>query len=110
MVLSSVSGSKVSVVEIHKVLVHAADVISGIALPIGHMSEEAQEARNKDVRRYRESFTRKFSGEQKMDDLCRRLLVSSDPFISSLKFKMKACGRQNLSSAIRELLNEENPI
>jgi hypothetical protein len=34
---------------VHKVLVHGADIISGAILPIGKLSGEAQESRNKDL-------------------------------------------------------------
>ena len=38
---------------VHKILVHGADIIDGLELPIGAYSEEAQEARNKHNRQYR---------------------------------------------------------
>jgi hypothetical protein len=34
---------------VHKVLVHGADIVSGAILPVGQLSEEAQESRNKDL-------------------------------------------------------------
>lgn len=42
---------------VHKVLIHGSDVISVALLPIGILSEKAQEARNKDVRRYRKKMS-----------------------------------------------------
>lgn len=69
---------------VHKLLIHGADIIEAAVLPIGMFSEEALEARNKDFRRYREFYTIKFSRLQTMTDLFNSLLVSSDPFISSL--------------------------
>lgn len=41
---------------IHKVLMHGAEVISHAILPIGQLSEEAAEARNKHFRIYRLNF------------------------------------------------------
>ncbi|KAI8122473.1 hypothetical protein CVS40_6740 [Lucilia cuprina] len=41
---------------IHKILLHGADIIKNVSLPIGIMSEEA---RNKDFRSYKLSHTRK---------------------------------------------------
>lgn len=38
---------------VHKILVHSTQVIKTALLPIGQFSEEAQEARNKDLRRFR---------------------------------------------------------
>lgn len=70
---------------LHKILIHSYIVISSAILPIGQLSEEAQEARNKDIRNYREGFSRKFSRTQNMEDIFYRLLVSSDPYISSLR-------------------------
>lgn len=46
---------------VHKVLLHGAAIIKSFIIPIGHLSEEAVEARNKDIRYYREHHTRKFS-------------------------------------------------
>ncbi|KAJ4429838.1 hypothetical protein ANN_22042 [Periplaneta americana] len=54
-------------------------------LPIGQLSEEAQEARNKDIKRFREHHTRKNSRINTVTDLVNNLLVSSDPLISSLR-------------------------
>ena len=54
-------------------------------LPIGQLSEEAQEARNKDFRRYRQSHSRKMSRIHTNRDILSMLLISSDPVISSLR-------------------------
>lgn len=37
---------------IHKILIHGFEVIKSFCLPIGQLSEEAQEARNKDIKKY----------------------------------------------------------
>lgn len=89
-------------VTVHKVLVHAPEIINSIALPIGSMSEEAQEAKNKDLRNYRELFTRKISRQDTMDDLMRRLLVSSDPKISTIRYQRKKA--RNLPKEVLSLL------
>lgn len=70
---------------VHKVLIHGKDVIENVLLPIGQLSEEAQEARNKDIKKFRADFSRKFSRVKTMEDVFNRLLVSSDPYISSLR-------------------------
>ena len=72
-------------VSVHKVLFHGRQVIASCILPIGQLSEEAQEARNKENRKYRELFTRKTSRLHTMTDLFNRLLITSDPFIASLR-------------------------
>lgn len=69
---------------VHKLLIHGTEIID-YALPIGQMSEDAQESCNKYIKRYREDFTRKCSRTKTMEDLFLRLLVTFDPFISSLR-------------------------
>lgn len=68
---------------LHKILMHGAEVINHALLPIGQLSEEAAEARNKHFRNYRLNFARKFSRTQCNRDVLNRLLLSSDPFLSS---------------------------
>lgn len=70
---------------IHKILIHGFEVIKSFCLPIGQLSEEAQEARNKDIKKYRADFSRKTSRKDNIRDIINRLLVSSDPCISSLR-------------------------
>jgi len=52
---------------------------------LGKLSEEAQEARNKDYNNIREHHTRKNSRLNTNEDLLHTLLVSSDPYISSIR-------------------------
>ncbi|XP_046404432.1 uncharacterized protein LOC124169763 [Ischnura elegans] len=66
---------------VHKLLIHGAAIVKEAILPIGILSEEAMEARNKDIRRFREQHTRKSSRKAANEDLFRRLLLTSDPFI-----------------------------
>lgn len=70
---------------VHKVLIHGSNVISVALLPIGMLSEEAQEARNNDFRRYREKRCRKTSRQDNCQDLLNIFLTSSDPIISSIR-------------------------
>lgn len=70
---------------IHKLLIHGPEIIAYALLPIGQLSEEAQEARNKDIKRFREGFSRKCSREATMQDVFNRLLITSDPYISSVR-------------------------
>lgn len=37
---------------LHKYFVHGPEIISYVLMPIGHLTEEAQEARNKDFKKY----------------------------------------------------------
>ncbi|KAE8739180.1 hypothetical protein FOCC_FOCC015321 [Frankliniella occidentalis] len=70
---------------VHKMLIHGHSAIEAAPVPIGMLSEEGSEALNKYVRNAREFHTRKFSSEATNEDLLKRLLVSSDPAISSLR-------------------------
>nr|XP_022912276.1 probable ATP-dependent RNA helicase ddx56 [Onthophagus taurus] len=88
---------------VHKILIHGAAVIKESLLPIGELSEEAQEAKNKQVRRFRECHTRKCSRLQTNEDLFKRLLLSSDPFISNF---YKECSERykNMNEDMKNLL------
>lgn len=79
---------------IHRILIHGADIIKKAVLPIGLLSEEALESRNKDLRNYRELHTRKMSREKTMEDLFHALLYSSDPIISTLSKSTSTISRK----------------
>lgn len=72
-------------VTVHKLLIHSTEVIKTAIVPIGQLSEEAQEARNKDCRRFREHNTRKCSRLATNRDLLNMLILTSDPLINSLR-------------------------
>lgn len=80
---------------VHKILIHSTQLVKEAVLPVGMMSEEAQEARNKDYKNFREHHSRKFSRTETMTDLMHMLLISSDPVVSSLRVK-----RQKRSKSI----------
>ena len=68
----------------HKLLIHGADAINHLLLPIVMFSEEAQEARNKHLRSFRLHHARKDSRVHTMTDVAQQLFVTSDPVISGL--------------------------
>lgn len=70
---------------LHKVLRHGAEVIKHALLPIGQISEEAAEARNKHIRQYRLNYSRKFSRVECNMDVLNRLLLTSDPLLTSMR-------------------------
>lgn len=70
---------------VHKILIHGPEIVVNALLPIGQLSEEAQEARNKDFKLYRQNFSRKSSRSNTNEDIFNFLLLSSDPIISSLR-------------------------
>ena len=66
-------------VSVHKILLHGAVIISNFVLPIGQLSEEAQESRNKAYKQFRKSHTRKFSRTvTNTEELMNIMLVLSD--------------------------------
>lgn len=93
---------------VHKILIHGSEIIKSFIVPIGKLSEEAQEARNKDFKRFRENNTRKCSREDTNIDLLHILLISSDPYISSLRNISKRSNKTFFLETM-ELLKIENP-
>lgn len=67
---------------VHKLLIHGSEIIESAIVPIGQLSEEAQEYRNKDVKNYRRNLSRRNSRINSNRDLINRLLLSSDPALS----------------------------
>lgn len=93
-------------VTVHKILIHGKDIIDAAVLPIGMLSEEAEEARNKDYRNYRLMFSRKCSRTATNTDVFHRLLESSDPYISSLR-RPPHKNILELDDVVKEMIIEE---
>ena len=94
---------------VHKILVHGKDILDNCILPLGQLSEEAQESRHKDYRHYREIFTRKNSRICTHRDILNRCLFSSDPKISSNNaFSFKSSKEHNKSPDVSRLLKNED--
>ncbi|KAG5868352.1 hypothetical protein JTB14_036718 [Gonioctena quinquepunctata] len=70
---------------IHRVLIHGDIIIRDAIAPIGLLSENAQKSKNEAIKTYRQGYTRKFFREQTTEDLFHQLLVSSDPYITSMQ-------------------------
>ena len=70
---------------VHRLLIHRPDIISSAIFPIGQLSEDAQESINKLIKQHRLGFSGKFSRAKTMEDVFRRLLATTDPYISSLR-------------------------
>jgi hypothetical protein len=71
-------------VTLHKLLLHGKEVVKGSKLPIGMLSEQAGESRNKLYRQFREFHARKTSLTDNLTDVFNRSMDSSDPIISNL--------------------------
>ena len=89
---------------VHKMLAHSHQVVRDKPVPIGLLSEEAQESRNKDVKNFREHFTRKFSRKITNEDVMRRLLCTSDPVITSLRRSARSKTELDLPEESKALL------
>ena len=92
---------------IHKILVHAQDVINYALLPIGELSEEAAESKNKDIKMFRRQHTRKMSRVATNTDLINRLLLSTDPFLTGQR-KLPCTKKSVLIKSAFDLLNGTN--
>lgn len=68
---------------VHKLLIHGSTIIKHAIVPIGQLSEDAQEANHKYFRKYRENHSRRMSRKANNEDVFRNLLIASDPIISS---------------------------
>lgn len=92
---------------VHRILAHGKDLIEYQCLPIGELSEEAQECKNKDYRRFRYNNTFKISRVRQNEDLFNMLAASSDPLIASLRHKRsrKDLEDSNYSSEMFNLLD-----
>lgn len=91
---------------VHKILIHGPEIVNNALLPIGMLSEEAQEARNKDFKTYREYFSRKTSRVDNITDIFNRLFISSDPVMSLMR-SLPASNRKSFDSEVIHLLEEE---
>ncbi|KMQ84651.1 dna-mediated transposase, partial [Lasius niger] len=69
----------------HKVLIYGAEVIRSFLVPNGQLSEEAQEAGNKEFKNIREFNARKTSRKDNLTDILHHVLAASDPSITHLR-------------------------
>lgn len=91
---------------VHKLLIHGPEIVTQALLPIGQLSEEAQESRNKDFKTYRERFSRKTSRTENLIDIMNRLFISSDPILSLMR-KVPKMKRKPFDPEVIEMLEEE---
>lgn len=88
---------------VHKVLIHSAAIDERMILPIGQLSEDVQESRQKDWKTIRLQHTRKTSRVNTNTDILNRLLVTSDPIITHSR-KRPRKRSQPFSQDVLELL------
>lgn len=70
---------------VHKVLCHGQIIIESNILPLGELTEEAQEARNRDFKHVQLFSSRKCSRQSQNEDIFNNLMLSSDPVLSSMR-------------------------
>ena len=92
---------------IHKIFVHGPDLIKSLPLPIGQLSEDALEGRHKDARNLRERHTRKSARCHTNHDLIVSMLLTSDPFLSSIRSE-NSLKIGTIDSSIGEYLEHQN--
>jgi hypothetical protein len=88
---------------VHKVLVHGSYIVAGAISPTGQLSEEAQVSRNKDVKYFRRSHSRKTSRSSTNEDVFNLLVVSSDPLNATLRKLPKKATKIYLPEALKLL-------
>jgi hypothetical protein len=66
----------------HRLCIHVADIANSLPLPIAFFNEEANENRNKDLRKFRLERARKTSRKENILDVMNRCWLQSDYFIS----------------------------
>ena len=87
---------------VHIILLHGPRFLENFSnITFGELSEEAQEARNKDMKKFRTDHTRKTSRHACNTDLFHMLLTSSDPIIAAINYE-KAHNRYRKATPIRK--------
>lgn len=82
---------------LHKILCHGSQIMSSSLLPLGMLGEEASEARNKNYKNYRQSFSRKHNHRVNLEDVFYRVMDTSDPKISSMNLPSRLKYKQSLT-------------
>lgn len=88
---------------VHRILLHGSEIISNSEIPLGMLSEEAQERRNKSIRKFREHNSRKFSRLANIEDVFKRLLMTSDP-VMTIKNDFVQVDKEHFPEEVQNLL------
>lgn len=89
---------------LHKILIHGKDIIENCIFPVGLLSEEAQESRNKDYKKYRLRHSRKCSRIATNTDIMHRMMLTSDPMISHLTPSFIHKRHSDISDEVKAML------
>jgi hypothetical protein len=95
---------------IHKVLYHAANIMRVAPLPLGVLSEEGGESKNKDYRNDRLHHARKIGRIENLSDIFHRSFEMSDPLISMHSASRRKLNRnkKDLPIDVQELLKKSD--
>jgi len=74
---------------VHKLLLHGADIIKSLPLPVGQLSEDVIESAHKEYKILRQYHSRKTSRINTNTDIFNWMLVSSDPVVTNTRKKPK---------------------
>lgn len=89
-------------------MIHGAEIMQHCLLPIGQLSEEVIEARHKEFRQYRRENTRKSNRRITNQNMLHSLLISSDPYITSLRPRLSKLMKKEMFPETLELLKIKN--
>lgn len=70
---------------VHKILCHGKVIIEHNILPLGELTEEPQESRNRDFKHIHQFSSRKCSRQSQNEDIFNNLILSSDPVLSTIR-------------------------
>lgn len=88
---------------LHKILIHGADIIKSLPLPLGQLSEDVLEASHKSYKKLRQYHSRKTSRIDTNTDILNWMLIISDPVISSHRKKTKK-NSENFNEIVKGML------
>ena len=74
---------------VHKLLIHGADIIKSLPLPVGQLSEDVIESAHKEYKTLRQYHSRKTSRINTNTDIFNWMLMSSDPIVTNTRKKPK---------------------
>jgi hypothetical protein len=72
---------------LHKVLYHGHELMQNFTIPLGLMTEESSESKNKFYKRDRLQHARQSSRAANLEDIFHRALEMSDPFFSTIALR-----------------------
>lgn len=104
-------------VTLHRLLLHGSQIIAFHILPVGFLSEEGAESKNKIYKKDRLQHARKISHEENLLDTFHRSMDTSDPVVAQIAVETRKTHIKHLrlSEDVKKMLminneNDENPL